>query len=95
MRGNTGAASGGVAAIGAAAVGGKQTELEGQRALTMRLRLVDGVTRDQMMARHQSNHIQVVYAPDESQAQRGARIKAAALDELGLEVHLCGDVPVA
>ncbi len=43
LRGNTGAASGGVAAIGAAAVGGKQTELEGQRALTMLLRLVDGV----------------------------------------------------
>jgi hypothetical protein len=43
LRGNTGAASGGMAAIGAAAVGGKQTELEGQRALTMLLRLVDGV----------------------------------------------------
>jgi len=52
----------------------------------------DGVTRDQMMARHQSNHIQVVYAPDEAQAHRAARIKAAALCELGLEVHLCGDV---
>jgi hypothetical protein len=52
----------------------------------------DGVTRDQMMARHQSNHIQVVYVPDESQAHRAARIKAAALSELGLEVCLCGDV---
>jgi len=52
----------------------------------------DGVTRDQMMARHQSNHIQVVYTPDEASAHRAARIKAAALCELGLEVHLCGDV---
>ncbi|WP_010585864.1 fucose isomerase [Schlesneria paludicola] len=52
----------------------------------------DGVSRDQMMARHQSNHIQVVYAPDETQAHRAARVKAAALAELGLEVHLCGDV---
>jgi hypothetical protein len=51
-----------------------------------------GVTRDQMMARHKSNHIQVVYAPNEKQAHRAARIKAAALAELGLEVHLCGDV---
>jgi hypothetical protein len=45
-----------------------------------------------MMARHQSNHIQVVYTPDEGSAHRAARIKAAALCELGLEVHLCGDV---
>jgi len=26
--------------------------------------VLDGVTRDQMMARHKSNHIQVVYAPN-------------------------------
>ena len=52
----------------------------------------DGITRDQMMARHKSNHIQVVYAPNAKQAHRAARIKAAAMAELGLEVHLCGDV---
>lgn len=50
----------------------------------------DGITRDQMMARHKSNHIQVVYAPNKAQAHRAARIKAAALDELGIEVHFCG-----
>ena len=54
--------------------------------------VVKGVTRDQMMARHKANHIQVVYAPNEKQAHRAARIKAAALAELGLQVHLCGDV---
>jgi hypothetical protein len=54
-----------------------------------------GITRDQMMARHKSNHIQVVYTPNEKQAHRAARIKAAALAELGLEVHLCGDVRLA
>jgi hypothetical protein len=54
--------------------------------------VLKGVTRDQMMARHKSNHIQVVYAPDEKQAHRACRIKAAALAELGLEVHFCGDV---
>jgi hypothetical protein len=51
-----------------------------------------GISRDQMMARHKSNHIQVVYAPSEKQAHRALRIKAAMLDELGLKVHLCGDV---
>ncbi len=54
--------------------------------------VLDGITRDQMMARHKSNHIQVVYAPNEKQAHRAARIKAAMLRELGLEVHLCGRV---
>ncbi len=53
-----------------------------------------GITRDQMMARHQSNHIQVVYAPNAKQAHRAARIKAAALRELGLHVSLCGEVKV-
>jgi hypothetical protein len=43
LRGNTGAAGGGAATIGAAAVGGQQTELEGQRAMTLLLRLSDGV----------------------------------------------------
>jgi hypothetical protein len=54
--------------------------------------VLDGITRDQMMARHKSNHIQVVYAPNEKQAHRACRIKAAMLAELGLEVHLCGNV---
>jgi len=54
-----------------------------------------GITRDQMMARHKSNHIQVVYAPSAKQAHRACRIKAAALAELGLEVHLCGEVTLS
>jgi hypothetical protein len=57
--------------------------------------VLDGVTRDQMMARHKSNHLQVVYAPNRKQAHRAARIKAAMLAELGLEVHLCGNVELA
>jgi hypothetical protein len=51
-----------------------------------------GITRDQMIARHKSNHIQVVYAPGAAQASRACRIKAAMLSELGLQVHFCGDV---
>jgi len=54
--------------------------------------VLKGISRDQMMARHKANHIQVVYAPNEKQAHRACRIKAAALTELGLKVHLCGDL---
>jgi hypothetical protein len=57
--------------------------------------VLDGISRDQMMARHKSNHIQVVYAPGRGQAHRACRIKAAMLAELGLEVHLCGDVKLS
>jgi hypothetical protein len=55
----------------------------------------NGVSRDQMMARHKSNHIQVVYAPDEKKAHRACRIKAAMLSEIGLQVHFCGNVNAA
>jgi hypothetical protein len=54
--------------------------------------VLEGISRDQMMARHKSNHIQVVYAPNRKQAHRACRIKAAMLAELGLDVHLCGNV---
>jgi len=57
--------------------------------------VLDGITRDQMMARHKSNHIQVVYAPNRKQAHRACRIKGALLAELGLEVHLCGNVELS
>jgi hypothetical protein len=53
---------------------------------------LEGISRDQMMARHPSNHIQVVYVPDELSAHRGARIKAAMMDELGVETSFCGEV---
>jgi hypothetical protein len=54
--------------------------------------VLKGITRDQMMARHKSNHIQVVYAPDLSSARRGLYAKAAAMRELGLQVSICGQV---
>jgi len=50
------------------------------------------ISRDQMMARHKSNHIQVVYAPDKAAAKNGLFTKAAAMAELGLKVSICGDV---
>ena len=54
--------------------------------------VIQGVSRDQMMARHKSNHIQVVYAPGEKAAHKGARVKAVMLAEMGLRVQLCGGV---
>jgi hypothetical protein len=49
-----------------------------------------GITRDQMMARHQANHIQVVYAPDAATADRALAAKAAMAESMGIRVHLCG-----
>lgn len=49
-----------------------------------------GVDRDQMMARHKSNHIQVAYANSAAEADQALYTKAALAAELGLEVSLCG-----
>jgi hypothetical protein len=49
-----------------------------------------GVTRDQMMARHKANHIQVAYANSPAEADLAMYTKAALASELGLEVSLCG-----
>ena len=54
--------------------------------------VLHGVTRDQMMARHRANHIQVAYAPTAAGADRALAAKAAMFQAIGLEVHLCGDV---
>jgi hypothetical protein len=51
-----------------------------------------GITRDQFMARHKANHIQVAYAPDKAGARRALFAKAAALNELGIRVCLCGEI---
>jgi hypothetical protein len=49
-----------------------------------------GVSRDQMMARHKSNHIHVVYADGEEAADKALRAKAAMADALGMKVAVCG-----
>jgi len=49
-----------------------------------------GVTRDQMMARHKANHVQVAYARDAAAADRAALAKAAVAQALGIEVSFCG-----
>jgi len=49
-----------------------------------------GVSRDQMMARHKANHIQVAYANSPAAADLALYAKAALAAELGIEVSLCG-----
>jgi hypothetical protein len=49
-----------------------------------------GVSRDQMMARHKANHIQVAYANSAEEADRAMLAKAAMANALGIEVALCG-----
>ena len=56
--------------------------------------VLHGVSRDQLMARHKANHIQVVYAPAEM-VDKALTAKAAMFAEMGLSVHLCGDVKLS
>jgi len=52
--------------------------------------VLNGVSRDQMMGRHKSNHIQVAYADSAAGAERAMRAKAALAKALGIETFLCG-----
>ncbi len=49
-----------------------------------------GVTRDQFMARHRANHVNIAYAPTSESASHALSTKAAMLHALGITVHLCG-----
>ena len=49
-----------------------------------------GVTRDQFMAKHQANHIQVAYANDAKSANECLVAKAAFASALGMKVNVCG-----
>ncbi|HWH97637.1 MAG TPA: fucose isomerase, partial [Pseudolysinimonas sp.] len=53
--------------------------------------VLPGITRDQFMARHKANHLNVVYASDIATAQSALTAKVAAFAALGVEVHVCGD----
>jgi hypothetical protein len=45
-----------------------------------------------MMARHKANHLNVAYAPTGEQADKALAAKAAMLADMGMDVHLCGDI---
>ncbi len=49
-----------------------------------------GVSRDQMMARHKANHIQVAYARSAAEADRAMLAKAAMAAAMDMEVSICG-----
>ncbi len=49
-----------------------------------------GVSRDQLMAKHQANHIQVAYAKDAAAADECLFAKAAFASALGIQVNVCG-----
>ena len=55
--------------------------------------VLHGVSRDQMMARHRANHIQVAYAHTDADADRALHAKATAAAALGMTVSLCGVAP--
>ena len=54
--------------------------------------LLHGISRDQFMARHPANHVNVAYTETAEQADRALAAKAAMMAELGIEVHLCGTI---
>jgi hypothetical protein len=54
--------------------------------------VLPGISRDQFMAQHCSNHIQVAYAPDAVSAAHALSVKAAMFSEMGIAVNFCGDV---
>jgi len=54
-----------------------------------------GITRDQFMARHCSNHIQVAYAPDAAMGFRALAAKAAMFEAMGIQTFFCGDLAPA
>ena len=55
----------------------------------------EGTSRDQMMARHKANHVQVAYARSPDDALVAAQTKACLAAELGIEVHWCGAERIA
>jgi hypothetical protein len=54
--------------------------------------ILHGINRNQMMARHKANHINVVYAPNAKIADKAMSVKAAMMNGMGIQVHLCGKV---
>jgi hypothetical protein len=54
--------------------------------------VLQGVSRDQLMARHKANHIQVVYAESKESAMKAAKVKASVFNTLGIKTFFCGEI---
>ncbi|AXC14417.1 putative L-fucose isomerase [Acidisarcina polymorpha] len=52
--------------------------------------MLHGVSRDQFMARHHANHLNVAYVPSSDVAKKALAAKAAMMLHLGIRVNLCG-----
>ncbi|MEX0612559.1 MAG: fucose isomerase, partial [Pirellulales bacterium] len=52
--------------------------------------VLNGVSRDALMAKHKSNHIQVVYSSGAAAADFTLQAKATFAHDLGIKVNLCG-----
>ena len=52
--------------------------------------ILHGISRDQFMARHRANHVNVAYAPSAEVADKALAAKAAMMIEMGIKVHRCG-----
>jgi L-fucose isomerase-like protein len=57
--------------------------------------VLDGVSRDALMAKHKSNHIQVVYGTDSAAANNTLCVKATFAQSLGIKVNVCGQAAPA
>lgn len=53
--------------------------------------VLPGISKNQMMARHKANHIQVVYADSKSTALEAAKSKATVFNALGIKTFVCGE----
>lgn len=49
-----------------------------------------GVSRDQMMSKHQANHVQVAYANSAESADVALLARVAFAQASGLRVNVCG-----
>jgi len=56
--------------------------------------VLDGISRDQFMAQHKANHALIVYSPDAVTADKALLAKATMFAQLGVHVHLCGNVDI-
>jgi len=54
-----------------------------------------GIDRDQFMARHRANHVNIAYAPTSDEADKALAVKASMLSALGITVHICGDTKLS
>ncbi|PZX53077.1 L-fucose isomerase-like protein [Algoriphagus ratkowskyi] len=52
--------------------------------------VLPGISKNQMMARHKANHIQVIYANSKEMAVEAAKIKATVFNSLGIKTFVCG-----